>query len=401
MSSLRGLPPRLWLLGTQLSLLVALGASAMLYAHYLAPAESDFCGLRSGCEELRRSELSRFFGRGVFSLPLWAMLILLGVLGLSLRRGEQGGQARQRAEVLQRGGAGALWALPELTLFAACGLGGVVGLGLATYQAMVGSYCWLCLVVDASLVAAALLALGYAGALRGQPELPPRALTLGGWGALVVVLIGAPLLWGQVRSPDRIPPEIAALYTPGKINVVEFVDFQCPHCRRLHAVLQPLLHEYGARVAFQRLHRPLPQHAFAEPAARAAICADTQGQGEPMADRLFSVELDDAAIRAAAEALGLDLARFYACLSSAETDSVLQRHAALLPDERFNGLPTTYIGPREIIGGRTETQLRDALEHAARPQRWSLPGSAYLLIVAALLASIVALGRRRAAAPVS
>lgn len=391
MSSPSG-PSRPWLLGTQLWLCVALTASAMLYVHYLAPADSDFCGLRSGCEELRRSALSRSFGRGAFSLPLWAMLILLGVLGLSLRRGTA------RSEALARGGAGALWALPELTLFAVCGLGGVVGLGLGTYQVVLGNYCWLCLVVDVSLVAAALLALANARALRGQPSVPPGPLSLGGWCALVLVLIGAPLAWSQVRSPERIPGEIAALYTPGKINVIEFVDFQCPHCRRLHAVLQPLIVEYGERVAFQRLHRPLPQHPFADPAARAAICAEAQGRGEPMADRLFSVQLDDAAIRAAAEALQLDLARFYACLNAPETDATLQRHAALLPEERFNGLPTTYIGPREIIGGRTETQLRDALEYAARPQRWSLPGSAYLVVVAAVLATVIALGRRRATA---
>jgi protein-disulfide isomerase len=390
MSTARGSAPRLWLLGTQVSLCMALTASAMLYVHYLAPADSDFCGLRSGCEELRRSELSRFFGRGALSLPLWAVLILLGVLGLSLRRG------KGRSEALERGGARALWALPELTLFAACGLGAVIGLGLTTYQVVVGSYCWLCLVVDVSLVLSAVLALLHARALRGQPSVPDSPLTLGGWCALWLVLVGAPLGWSQVRPPVQIPAEIAALYTPGKINVVEFVDFQCPHCRRLHAVLQPLIVEYGERVAFQRLHRPLPQHGFADPAARAAICADGQGRGEPMADRLFSVQLDDAAIRAAAEALQLDLARFYACLNAAETDATLQRHAALLPEERFNGLPTTYIGPRELIGGRTETQLRDALEHAARPPRWSLPGSAYVVVVSVVLATVIALGRRRA-----
>jgi predicted DsbA family dithiol-disulfide isomerase len=388
MSSPSRLPSRPWLLGTQLALCVALTASAMLYVHYLAPADSDFCGLRSGCEELRRSDLSRSFGRGAFSLPLWALLILLGVLGLSLRRG------KDRSAALARGGVGALWARPELTLFAACGLGGVVGLGLGTYQVVLGSYCWLCLVVDGSLWLAALLALLHARSQHAQPSLPESALTVGGWCAIALVLVGAPLLWGQVRAPVSIPAEIAALYQPGKINVVEFVDFQCPHCRRLHATLQPLLVEYGERVAFQRLQRPLDQHQYADPAARAALCAEAQGRGEPMADRLFSVELDDGAIRASAEALQLDLAGFYGCLNSAETDAALQRHAALLPEERFNGLPTTYIGPREIIGGRTETQLRDALEYAARPPRWTVPGPAYLALVALLLAAIVALSRR-------
>src|SRR6185295_10178174 len=161
-----GLPPRLWLLATQLCVCVALLGSAALYVHYLDPADSDFCGLRSGCEAARQSGLSYFFGSAYISLPLFSVLAQLLLLALSLRRG------RPRAEALRQSGLGALWALPELTLFAAAGLGGILALSLISYQALVlGQYCWLCLVVDVSALLAAASALAWALAVRGKPEL--------------------------------------------------------------------------------------------------------------------------------------------------------------------------------------------------------------------------------------
>jgi len=368
---------------------VALLGSAALYVHYLNPADSDFCGLRSGCEAVRKSDLSYFFGSAYLSLPLFSLLAQLTLLALSLRRG------RARPAALGRAGLDALWALPELTLFAAAGLGGVLAVGLIAYQALVlGQYCWLCLIVDVSVVFAAGSALGWASAVRGQPSLPESPLTAPAWLAMALLLIAAPPIWNQVRPETPVPKAIQDLYVPGKINVVEFADFQCPYCRRLHGVLRPLLAEYGERVAFRRLQRPLDQHPQALQAALAALCAEAQGKGEEMADRLFTITLSPESMSAAAEALRLDPARYDTCLNAPETAATLEQHAALLPDEQFKGLPTTYVGGAVILGVPTETALRDAFEHASRPSRPSLSGPVYLLLVGLLLGLLSWFGRR-------
>lgn len=385
-----GTSSRFWLLGTQLCTCLALLASAALYVHYLDPADSDFCGLRSGCEAARRSGLSYFFGSAYLSLPLFSMLAQIALLALSLRRG------RDRAGALTRGGAGALWALPELTLFAAAGLGGVLAVGLIAYQALVlGGFCWLCMVTDLSVIGAALCALGWASAVRGQEELPLSPLRPAAWVAIAVLLVAAPLLWNGVRPETPVPSSIRALYVPGKINVVEFADFECPFCRRLHGVLKPLLAQYGDRVAFQRYMRPLAMHEHAELAARAGLCAKAQGKGEEMADRLFTIPLSEDSIVGSAEALRLDPARYDACMGSAETTAELERHAALLPDEQFKGLPTTYIGNAVIVGVPSELALRDALDRALRPPRASLSGPVYVALTVLALAVVSWLGRRR------
>ena len=289
---------RAWLLCTQILLCVALGVSAALYVHYLDPADSDFCGLQSGCEAVRKSGLSYFFGSRFLSLPLASMLAHALVLGLSLRSG------RQRTAGLAGGGLAALWLVPEFTLFLATGLAAALAVGLIAYQALVlGAFCWLCMIVDTTALLSAVSAFAWLRAVRGLPQLPRSPLSAGGWVGIAALSIAGPLVWSVVRPPAPIPPQISALYQPGKINVVEFADFECPHCRRLYKLLKPLLAEYGERVAFRRFERPLSMHPNAEHAARAALCAEAQGKGSAMADRLFTVELSPESISAAAESL--------------------------------------------------------------------------------------------------
>jgi protein-disulfide isomerase len=250
----------------------------------------------------------------------------------------------------------------------------------------------------------ALAAFGWARALdreRAQPGSTGhagQALPVWSWLAIAGLVVAGPLFWSVVRPLPAVPKAISALYQPGKINVIEFADFECPYCRRLQSVLAPLISEYGDRVSFRRLQRPLAQHEFAEAAARAALCAEAQGKGEEMAARLFSMKLSERAIENAAEALRLDPGRYGACVDSEETTATLASHAALLPDEQFQGLPTTYIGRQRILGVATEAALRDAFEQALRPARPSLSGPVYVGIWTALIGLVCVVGARRRSA---
>jgi len=205
--------PRLWLLCTQVCICVALGVSAVLYLHYLNPADSDFCALRSGCEAARKSPFS-YFGTPYVSLPLFALLAWSALLGLSLRRGQD------RPQALQRTGLAALWVLPEVTLFAAAGLGGVIAVGLIGYQAFVlREYCWLCVIVDASALLAAGCALGWANGVRGAQVLPESPLKASAWLAVTPSRVRATILkCRQVRHAHSRPvsyPSGAQSSVPG------------------------------------------------------------------------------------------------------------------------------------------------------------------------------------------
>lgn len=56
--------------------------------------------------------------------------------------------------------------------------------------------------------------------------------------------------------------------------VVEFFDYQCPFCRMSH---DSLTRAPGPAHQVLIRHRPMPEHAHAEAAARASICAERRG----------------------------------------------------------------------------------------------------------------------------
>jgi protein-disulfide isomerase len=112
------------------------------------------------------------------------------------------------------------------------------------------------------------------------------------------------------------------------VAIIEFGDFQCPYCATFARTIMPeLTDKYIApgRVAFGFWHLPLVQiHPFALRAADAAECADLEGLFWPMHDALFAdqAHLDEESLNERAVHLGLDMAKFSACMSAPNNDRI-------------------------------------------------------------------------------
>ena len=110
---------------------------------------------------------------------------------------------------------------------------------------------------------------------------------------------------------------------PGRVTVVEFVDFECPACREQYGQFSSVLSSYADRVNLVVKHMPLPQHQHALDAARAYCCADERDKAAEMADRLFRAQhLGREDCEEIAVGLGLDRNEFRRCVDS---DRVAQR----------------------------------------------------------------------------
>ena len=72
------------------------------------------------------------------------------------------------------------------------------------------------------------------------------------------------------------------------VVVVEFADYECPYCERVHPTLKKLQEQYGPKVAFIYMDFPLAMHKLAQKAAEAAHCAGAQGKYWEYHDLLFS-----------------------------------------------------------------------------------------------------------------
>lgn len=364
------MPKLPWLLILRIATLVALLASAALLSDYAAGSPS-FCSVSSGCGAVRASRYSHVpLSDGLF-LPL----PVFGVAGFAVL---------YAASLLSRP-----------LLFVAAGLGGAVALWLLFVQAFVlKQLCWLCVTTDVAALVAAASSFGLA---RQRSADSARLLPAWSWWCLGLLTLAAPLLWPFIKIGPAVPAPVRAHYAPGKLNVVEFADYQCPACRRFHEILKPVLARYGDRVHFTRLNKPLASHYYARDAARAAICGEAQGKGEVMADALFKAQdLSPAGIDGLAASVGLDAKPFEACMLAPETNARVDREAAMLSGDEFEGLPTTYIGGQRLLGVRSTAELEDALERAARGEGVSgVAWYVYLPAVLLLALLLIRVGLRR------
>lgn len=362
--------PWLWL--CRVAILVALSASAALYVQYLNPVAATFCGLESGCEAVRRFGYSYFFGTPFLSIPLVG-LIAYGTLFVVSMRDPDGPWTSRLAAV-----------------------GAVLGVALLLTQALaVKAFCWLCVIADVS--AALVFAFARADRRERAPAAHRDPLRGLGWIALAFAALTLPMAWAKVKPEPPVPLVIQALYVPGKVNVVEFADFECPFCRMYHPILKRVLHDYPAeKVHFVRKHVPLPSHVEARPAAIAAICADAQGKGEAMSDRLMTGELSPEALRESARTVGVDLSIWERCLSSPDAARRVDEDVQLLTSAGMYGLPTTYVQEARLLGAVSEATLREAMDRASRGGRkLDVSAPAYVAASLALLSFIAWLGRRR------
>jgi thiol-disulfide isomerase/thioredoxin len=134
------------------------------------------------------------------------------------------------------------------------------------------------------------------------------------------------------------------------VTIVEFSDFQCPHCAAANPELHRIVKEHEGRVKLVFKHYPLPSHTRAEPAARAAEAAARQGKFWEMTDLLFTRQraLEDADLEKYAEQIGLDMARFRADLASEEVAAAVAADRAEGEAAKVEGTPTVYVNGRKL-----------------------------------------------------
>ena len=76
---------------------------------------------------------------------------------------------------------------------------------------------------------------------------------------------------GTLHPPVGADDHVLGPYD-APITLVEYGDFQCPHCRRAHGVLPKVLKRLGSRVRFVFRHFPLAEsHPNAVHAAEALL----------------------------------------------------------------------------------------------------------------------------------
>ena len=174
----------------------------------------------------------------------------------------------------------------------------------------------------------------------------------------------------KVEPP--VPPSVS-----GKIEVIEFFSYACPHCNAFEPVIEAWSRKLPADVAFSRV--PVPFLANFENLMRTYYTLETMGQVSAMQRKVFAaihVERNSlekpADIAALMAKNGLDAAKFTSVFSSFSVASSVTRAKKLMAAYKLESVPTVAVHGRwatspALAGGLEQaTAVTDYLIQRAR-----------------------------------
>jgi Na+/H+ antiporter NhaA len=150
------------------------------------------------------------------------------------------------------------------------------------------------------------------------------------------------------------------------VTLVEYGDFECPHCGQAEPVVRELLAETGD-IRYVWRHLPLTDvHPHAQLAAEAVEAADAQGAFWPMHDLLFRHQdaLTVMDLRRYAGDLGLDVDRFVADLRRRAGSARVQEDVESADLSSVSGTPTFFVNDQRHYGAYDIHALTAAVKTA-------------------------------------
>jgi protein-disulfide isomerase len=134
------------------------------------------------------------------------------------------------------------------------------------------------------------------------------------------------------------------------VRLVEFFDYQCPHCQAFKPMLEQVLKDREGKVVLHYMMFPLEKHTNSKLAAQGALAAAQMGKFHEMHDVLFAKSpahsRDD--IMGYAKELGLDAGQFavqFDAQAAHVSTDVAQGDAA-----GVDSTPTVYFNERKYEG---------------------------------------------------
>lgn len=171
-----------------------------------------------------------------------------------------------------------------------------------------------------------------------------------------------PMLKIPVRPEDHIEGDVDAPCT-----LVEYGDYQCPHCGRAYPIVKRVQKHFGKRLRFVFRNFPLNEiHPQAEAAAETAEFAAAQGKYWEMHDALFENQsrFRHAFFLELATKLGLDAAALEDALAAGTYRAHVRSDFMSGARSGVNGTPTFFINGERLDGPWDYEELVGAVDAA-------------------------------------
>jgi len=160
------------------------------------------------------------------------------------------------------------------------------------------------------------------------------------------------------------------------LEIVEFADFQCPHCKEAQANMDKLAADYPkARIVFQNY--PLARiHPEAVTAAAYGVCVAKQGGSSAFfnyasavfdgQEGLSTPDGTTLTLNSAVTKAGLDPVKIAACAKEPDTDASVEASVKLAQDMNVNQTPTLMVNGRQIPANAPYETLKQVIDYQAK-----------------------------------
>ena len=159
------------------------------------------------------------------------------------------------------------------------------------------------------------------------------------------------------------------------LEIVEFADFQCPHCKEAQANMDKLAADFPkARIVFQSY--PLPQHPAAAGAAAYGVCVAKQGGSgafftfaAAVFDGQDGLATPDGAVltlNSAVTKAGLDPAKISACSKTSVATDAVEASVKLAQDLSINQTPILVVNGRPIPANAPYDTIKQIIQFQAK-----------------------------------
>lgn len=210
-----------------------------------------------------------------------------------------------------------------------------------------------------------------------------------------IVVAGGGFMWWksqQKEAPAFTMPSVADSslaknargYTTGsataKVEIVEFGDFECPTCGTFATVTEPDVRKLLVNTGIARFtfyDYPLTNlHENTLVASNAAACADDQSKFWEMHDAIFEGQFEwngiatknpRGVISTYAQRLGLDMAKWDACMNANTHAERIRANFALGTTKAVRGTPTFFINGTQLETNGTYDNIKAAVDAAVAP----------------------------------
>jgi predicted DsbA family dithiol-disulfide isomerase len=174
------------------------------------------------------------------------------------------------------------------------------------------------------------------------------------------------ILMRDAKGPSRGPAN-------APLQLVEFSDFQCPHCKEAQPTVERLLKDYP-QAHFVSQPFPLRRvHSEAEKAAENGVCVAKLGGNDAFSKYTDAVyanqeqltpEGSAAALASAVKAAGVDDAKVKACLAETSTKAAVDASLQVGAEVGVNQTPMLAINGRLLpLGGFPYDQLKKIIDY--------------------------------------